>query len=85
MELMQELDRFGAVAFLFDMSETTEMLVPNYFLYYLCRERALEMEREIERQRQLDLERLKSRELQFNLDMEREKQTQVQEQFHSSN
>jgi hypothetical protein len=46
-------------------------------LLYICRERSLEMEREVERQRQLDIERAKSREMQFNLDLEKEKQTQV--------
>jgi hypothetical protein len=50
---------------------------PIFLSYYLCRERTIEMERDIERQRQLDLERAKSRELQYNLEMEREKQTQV--------
>jgi hypothetical protein len=53
------------------------VIVHICLLYYLCRERTLEMERDIERQRQLDLERVKSRELQYNLEMEREKQTQV--------
>ena len=52
------------------------MFVPISLLY-ICRERSLEMEREVERQRQLDIERAKSREMQFNLDLEKEKQTQV--------
>ena len=41
------------------------------------RERAAEMEKELERQRLLEIERAKTRELRHNLDIEKERQTQV--------
>lgn len=41
------------------------------------RERAAEVEKDIERQRLLEIERAKTRELRQNLEMEKERQTQV--------
>jgi uncharacterized NAD(P)/FAD-binding protein YdhS len=47
------------------------------------RERAAEVEKEIERQRLMELERAKTKELRHNLDMEKERQTQVRTLPHS--
>lgn len=44
---------------------------------FTFRERAAEVEKEIERQRMLELEHVKTKELRHNLDMEKERQTQV--------
>lgn len=46
-------------------------------MFLHIRERAAELEKEIERQRSLELERAKTKELRHNLDMEKERQTQV--------
>jgi uncharacterized NAD(P)/FAD-binding protein YdhS len=47
------------------------------------RERAAEVEKEIERQRLMELERAKTKELRHSLDMEKERQTQVRTLPHS--
>lgn len=44
---------------------------------WFIRERADEVEKELERQQFLELERSKTRELRHNLEMEKEKQAQV--------